>query len=94
MAKKILNGIVVSNKMDKTCVVKVEKIKENPIYNKKYKVTKKYKVDDEKNQYKINDIVKITETLPISKEKKWKIIAKSEIRNSKSETKKSKKPIN
>ena len=73
MAKKILKGKVISDKMDKTLIVLVEKIKENPIYSKKYKVSRKYKVHDPKNEYKINDIIEIIESKPRSKEKRWEI---------------------
>ena len=71
---KILVGKVVSDKMDKTVVVEVERIKEHPKYKKRYKVRKKYKAHDEKNQYKVGDKVIIQETRPISKHKRWKVI--------------------
>ena len=71
---RIFKGIVVSDKMDKTVVVEVTKIKEHPKYKKRYKVKKKYKAHDKKNQYKIGDKVIIQETRPISKHKKWKVI--------------------
>ncbi len=69
-------GIVVSDKMDKTVVVKVERFKEHPLYKKRYKVSKRYKAHDSNNEYKIGDKVEIEETRPISREKKWKIINK------------------
>ena len=74
MAKKILKGIVVSKKMNKTIVVIVGKTKENAIYKKKYKVSKKYKVHDEKNEAVVGEMIKIVETSPISKEKRWTIL--------------------
>lgn len=74
MAKKRLKGTVVSDKMNKTAVVKVEKIKIHPKYEKRFKVHKKYKAHYETGEYKIGDQVLIEETRPISKEKKWKII--------------------
>lgn len=74
MPKRILKGIVVSNKMQKTVVVKVDRIKEDPKYKKRYKVSKKYKAHDEKNECKVGDIVMIQECRPISKEKKWRVI--------------------
>ncbi|MCK5084636.1 MAG: 30S ribosomal protein S17 [Candidatus Pacebacteria bacterium] len=64
-------GIVVSDKMDKTVVVKVDRLKMHPIYRKKYKISKKYKAHDAENKFKIGDKVKIIEVKPISREKKW-----------------------
>ncbi len=64
-------GIVVSDKMDKTVVVKVDRLKMHPIYRKKYKVSKKYKAHDEENKFKEGDKVMLVETKPISREKKW-----------------------
>ena len=77
MAKKILRGKVVSDKMNKTLIVLVEKIKEHQIYRKKYRISKKYKVHNEKNEYKIGDEVKIIQTSPKSKEKRWTIVSKN-----------------
>lgn len=68
-----LKGKVVSDKMDKTRVVEVERLKKHPRYLKYYKTSKKYKVHDEENEYKEGDDVIIAETKPISKNKKWKI---------------------
>ena len=73
-------GIVVSDKMDKTVVVKIDRLKMHPIYRKKYKVSKKYKAHDEKNEFKIGDKVRIIEVKPISKEKKW--VVKKVVTNS------------
>ncbi len=74
--KRILQGEVVSDKMDKTVVVLVSKYKKHPIYQKYHKVTKRYKAHDEKNQFKVGDIVRIIESRPISKEKRWKVLYK------------------
>ncbi|OGI90444.1 30S ribosomal protein S17 [Candidatus Nomurabacteria bacterium RIFCSPLOWO2_01_FULL_40_15] len=71
---QILNGIVVSDKMDKTVVVSVERFIKHPKYGKFYKVSKKYKAHDEENKYKIGDKVEIMETRPISKLKKFKVV--------------------
>lgn len=71
---RILKGVVVSDKMNKTIVVAVTRLKKHPKYEKYYKVTKKYKVDDEKNEYKMGDKVIIVECRPISKEKHWKVV--------------------
>ena len=72
--KRRFKGIVVSNKMEKTIVVKVERTKMHPKYKKIYKVHKKYKVHDPKNQAKIGDKVVFEECRPISKDKKWKLL--------------------
>ena len=74
--KKKLTGIVVSDKMKKTVVVKVERIKEHLKYKRRFKVHKKYKAHDEKQEFHVGDKVVIEETNPISKEKKWKVISK------------------
>jgi len=76
MPKRQLRGIIVSNKMQKTVVVRVERIKKHPLYKRRYKVHKKYKAHDEKGEYKIGDKVIIEECRPISKEKKWRVIKK------------------
>jgi len=69
-----LNGIVISDKMDKTIVVKVDRIKVHPKYKKRYAVSKKYKAHDEKNNFKEGDKVSIIESRPISKDKRWRVI--------------------
>ncbi|PIP17379.1 MAG: 30S ribosomal protein S17 [Candidatus Portnoybacteria bacterium CG23_combo_of_CG06-09_8_20_14_all_37_13] len=70
-------GIVISDKMDKTIVVLVSRLKEHPKYKKRYKITKKYKVHDPENKYKVNDKVSFIECQPISKDKHWKVIEQS-----------------
>ena len=72
--RKIREGLVVSDKMDKTVVVAVETKKVHPLYKKAVKATKKYKVHDENNVCKIGDKVKIVETRPLSKEKSWRVV--------------------
>ncbi len=72
--KNRLKGVVVSNKMDKTVVVEVERVKKHPRFQKRYKVHKKYKAHDEKGECNIGDKVVIEEGRPMSKEKKWKVI--------------------
>ncbi len=74
MPKKVLTGRVVSDKMKKTVVVEVERLKEHPKYKKRYKVRKKYKAHDEKEECKIGDKVLIEECRPLSKEKRWRVI--------------------
>ncbi|MEJ0002005.1 MAG: 30S ribosomal protein S17 [bacterium] len=69
----VLSGVVVSDKMDKTVVVSVSRFLKHPLYGKYYKVSKKYKVHDETNSFKIGDRVEITETRPISKDKRFTI---------------------
>ncbi len=74
--KRKLEGEVVSDKMDKTVVVKVTTIKTHPKYKKQYKVSKKYKAHDEKNEYKAGDKVVIAASRPISKDKRWYVVKK------------------
>ena len=76
MSKKLLQGIVVSDKMQKTVVVKVESIKEHPKYKRRYKSHKKFKAHDQNQEYHIGDKVVIEETNPISKDKNWIVIKK------------------
>ena len=66
-------GRVSSNKMDKTLVVLVESHRNHPLYKKTIKKVKRYKVHDENNECKIGDTVKIVETRPLSKEKRWRV---------------------
>jgi small subunit ribosomal protein S17 len=73
-SNKVLKGVVVSDKMDKTVVVKVSRFVEHPKYGKRIKKTKKYKAHDEENIKKIGDNVEIEETKPISKDKHFKVI--------------------
>ncbi len=67
-------GRVVSNKMDKTIVVAVERLKKHRIYKRTYKVTKKFHVHDENNEGQIGDTVLIEESRPISKTKHWRLV--------------------
>ncbi|MFD0961952.1 30S ribosomal protein S17 [Paenibacillus chungangensis] len=73
-ARKVEIGKVVSDKMDKTIVVAVETYKKHDLYHKRIKYTKKYKAHDENNQAKIGDIVKIMETRPLSKDKRFRLV--------------------
>lgn len=75
--KRQLKGIVTSDKMNKTIVVAVSRVKKHTKYHKQYKVTKKFKVHDEKNEYKVDDKVIIQESKPISKGKRWIVVKKS-----------------
>jgi len=74
--KRTLQGIIISDKMNKTRVVAVTRLKKHPIYHKYYKVTRKFKAHDEKNEYKTGEKVIIEETRPMSKDKRWRIIEK------------------
>lgn len=76
MPKKRLIGKVVSDKMQKTVVVEVERWKEHPLYKRRYKVHKRYKAHDEKGECKVGDMVLIEECRPISKEKRWRVVKK------------------
>jgi small subunit ribosomal protein S17 len=76
MPKRKLKGIITSDKMQKTVVVEVERMKEHPKYKKRFKVHKKYKAHVEGTEYKTGDRVVIEECSPISKDKKWKVISK------------------
>ena len=71
--RKVREGIVVSNKMDKTVVVAEETMKMHPLYTKRVKNTRKYKAHDEENICQIGDKVKIMETRPLSKLKRWTV---------------------
>jgi len=71
--RKIRFGQVVSTKMDKTAVVAVEIAKRHPIYKKTIKRTVKYKVHDENNECQPGNMVRIVETRPLSKEKRWRV---------------------
>ncbi|WP_166245970.1 30S ribosomal protein S17 [Paenibacillus turpanensis] len=67
-------GRVVSDKMDKTIVVAVETYKKHDLYHKRIRYTKKFKAHDENNEAKIGDTVKIMETRPLSKDKRWRLV--------------------
>lgn len=73
-ARKELTGIVLSDKMKKTIVVRVERFAQHEKYTKIIKKFANYKVHDEKNEAKIGDKVLITETRPLSKDKRWRLI--------------------
>jgi len=80
--RKIRVGRVVSNKMDKTVVVTVETLRHHPLYKKTIRKAVKFKAHDKKNECGLGDTVKIIETRPLSKEKRWRvaeIITKREV---------------
>lgn len=72
--RKVLVGKVVSNKMDKTAVVAIEDSVKHPLYKKIVKRTVKFKVHDENNECSIGDRVRIMETRPLSKDKRWRLV--------------------
>lgn len=67
-------GVVVSDVMDKTLVVRVDRKRWHPMYQKQYTVTKRYKVHDPKNAYHVGDKVVFVECRPVSREKRWRVI--------------------
>ena len=73
--KRKLEGVVVSDKMQKTRVVEIARSKKHPKYLKYYKVSRRFKAHDEKNEYKVGDKVVIEEARPLSREKRWRIIS-------------------
>ncbi|MEK7069340.1 MAG: 30S ribosomal protein S17 [Patescibacteria group bacterium] len=72
---KVLKGVVISDKMDKTVVVSVSRFVKHPLYGKFYKVSKKYKAHDENNKHKVGDTVEIVSTRPISKDKRFRVVS-------------------
>jgi small subunit ribosomal protein S17 len=77
MPKRVLEGVVVSDKNDKTIVVKVERRLTHPVLKKTVRLTKKYHAHDEKNTAKVGDVVWIEETKPLSKLKRWALVDKT-----------------
>ena len=73
-ARKEITGVVVSNRMDKSITVSVERKVKHPKYGKFVKATSKFAAHDEKNECTINDIVKIMENRPLSKNKRWRLV--------------------
>lgn len=84
--RKKMNGTVVSNKMQKTLVVEVRRLVAHPIYKKRRRVSKRYKVHYENGEYNIGDKVRIQESRPLSKDKSWVLLAdKVEVNDKKEE---------
>jgi small subunit ribosomal protein S17 len=73
--RKVREGIVVSDKMDKTVVVQLERLAPHPRYKKVLRLRKKVKAHDEENACRVGDLVRIVETRPLSKEKRWRVVA-------------------
>ena len=78
MPRKVLTGVVVSDKMDKTVAVLVERQFPHPLYGKVTKRSRKYLAHDEENAYKVGDVVEIAEARPISGQKRWKVTRRLE----------------
>ena len=76
MPKRVLQGVVVSDKQDKTVVVKVERRFTHPVLKKTVRRTKKYHAHDEANAYKAGDVARIVECAPKSKTKTWEVLPK------------------
>jgi len=74
MPKRILQGVVTSDKQDKTITVRVERKYLHPLYKKTVKASKKYKAHDEANEHKTGNVVRIVECRPISKDKSWSVL--------------------
>lgn len=74
MPKRILQGVVTSDKTDKTVTVRVERRYTHPIYKKTVRSSKKYAAHDEQNKFKVGDTVKIMESRPMSKAKRWVVV--------------------
>ena len=74
MPRRVLTGVVVSDKNDKTVTVRVDRRVRHPIYKKTIQRSKKYAAHDEKNQFKTGDTVQIIESAPISKSKRWQVV--------------------
>lgn len=74
MPKKVYTGDVISNKMDKTVVVSVQRLTQHPVYKKTIKKMSKFKAHDEENKCKKGDKVQIIESRPLSKDKRWKVL--------------------
>jgi len=78
MPKRMLQGVVVSNKTDKTVTVRVERRVRHPLYGKYIRQSKKYAAHDAENSFKVGDNVQIRECRPISKSKRWEVLADGE----------------
>jgi len=78
MPKKLLTGVVVSDKMDKTVAVLVERQMPHSLYGKVTKRSSKYLAHDEENAYKVGDVVEIAEARPISGKKRWRVVRRLE----------------
>lgn len=74
--QRVFVGVVVSDKMKKTVVVRIDRIRVNEKYGKQYKQSRSFHVHDEKGEYKVGDVVRFVETRPLSRMKRWRAIGK------------------
>ncbi len=74
MPRRVLQGVVVSDKNEKTVTVRVDRRVSHPIYKKTIQRSKKYAAHDEENRFKVGDTVQIIESAPISKSKRWQVV--------------------
>ncbi len=72
--RRVQQGVVVSDKMDKTVVIKVERLTRHPLYGKVTRRARRFKAHDEKNECRVGDVVRIAECRPLSKEKTWRVV--------------------
>lgn len=72
--RRVQQGVVVSDKMDKTVVVRVERLTRHPLYGKVTRRARRFKAHDEKNECRVGDLVRIAECRPLSKEKTWRVV--------------------
>ena len=72
--RRTLQGVVVSDKMDKTVVIKIERLTRHPLYAKVMKRAATFKAHDEKNECRVGDVVTISECRPLSKDKSWRVV--------------------
>lgn len=72
--RKVREGVVVSDKMDKTCVVAVQRLVQHPLYGRTMRRTVKLKAHDENNDCRIGDRVRVMETRPLSRDKRWRVV--------------------
>jgi small subunit ribosomal protein S17 len=79
MPKRVLQGVVVSDKNDKTIVVKVERRYTHPLLKKTVRRSKKFHAHDEENTFKVGDVVRIEESRPVSKNKRWVVLKEAKI---------------
>jgi small subunit ribosomal protein S17 len=74
MPRRVLSGVVVSDKSEKTVIVRVDRRMSHPIYKKTIQRSKKYAAHDEESRFKMGDVVSIIESAPISKTKRWRVV--------------------
>lgn len=72
--RRVLRGVVTSDKMDKTAVIEVTTLKQHPLYGRTVKRTKKFKAHDENNECGVGDTIEIMECRPLSREKRWRMV--------------------